>query len=90
MEPQDASAPRDIQVGSNSGISIRDYKHCHMCRLAKKQKKKYRKLPAKKAEEVIWIRVTSERSFLSFLGYEFIPILPHENWAVPLEKSKTL
>ena len=23
---------------------------------------------------------TSERSFLSFLEYEFVPILPHENW----------
>jgi hypothetical protein len=28
-----------------------------MCQLAKKQKKKYGKVPAKKAEEVIWNRV---------------------------------
>ena len=30
------------------------YKHYHMCRVAKKQRKKYWKLPAKEAGEVIW------------------------------------
>ena len=32
-------------------------KHYHMCQLAKKQKKKYGKLSAKKSEEMIWNRV---------------------------------
>ena len=32
-------------------------KHCHTWQLVKKQKKKYRKLPSKKAEEGIWNRV---------------------------------
>ena len=30
----------------------------------------------------------SERSFLSFLGYEFVPILPHENGALTSRKIK--
>ena len=31
--------------------------HCHMCQMAKKQNKTKQKIPAKKAEEVIWDRV---------------------------------
>ena len=34
--------------------------------------------------------LTSERSFLSFLGCEFIPILPHENWGRTSRKTKNL
>ena len=34
------------------------------------------------------LRTMSERSFLSFLGHKFVPILPHENWGRTSRKIK--